>query len=761
VTEEQWKRIRDIVDPALDLPTAERATFLDHSCADDPELRKEVESLLAMEDPAKDFIETPVVVWDVEEKKTDDLPRAQRDRIGRYKIVREIGRGGMARVYEALRDDDLKMRVAIKVVKPRLLDREEVDWRFRHERRVLAGLDHPNIAKLFDGGTTEDGIPYFVMEYVEGERLTEYCRSRKLSTQERVVLFRKICSAVQYAHRKLVIHRDIKPGNIMVTPGGEPKLLDFGIAKLVDPEFGSSGGTTLPVTMPGIQPMTPGYASPEQFSGETVTTASDVYSLGVMLYELLTGHNPHRISEPVYEQFRRAAVEETPTKPSEIVGRSEVVWTSNETTVELTPEQVSQSRENSLQDLRRCLVGDLDCIVLKALRKEPEARFSSVAEFAEDLHRYLIGLPVTARRGTFSYLAGKFIKRNRASISLAVATILLLTLLGLTTYSWKVRAERAFEKKIEIIAGLFVESEGQAGVAEEEIEKMRSNIRDLRSVTERLSSIAYALAEDEGNYQVAEKMFRKVLEWETEEFGENHASPDSRRLNLAAILEKQGKYEDAEEMYLKSLYFRECHFGKESEKVFTVLNNFGALYQNTGRLEEAEALFVRGRNIGDKIYDSDHPNRAAIRNNLAFLLQAQNKYGEAEQMYLEVLGMVRRMKSNGGEQEVKKLREARVLRNLATVLVLQSRTEEAEAKAKEAFEVFYDLLVDWRIADVESVLGSSLMSLGRFDEAGDLLSRSHQVLQDRLGENARQTLEARDRLEAWHQVTEADLSVPQ
>src|SRR6185436_4327410 len=418
---DRWERIKLVFSEAAEQPAADRAAFVRSRCHGDESLAVEVEVLLGAHDQAGSFIETPPY------DETKMLSGRARDnmigrRVGAYVLVSEIGRGGMGSVYLASRaDEQFRKRVAIKLVNSGL-DHESIIRRFLNEQQILASLDHPNIARLLDGGTTDDGLPYFVMEYVEGMPIRDYCDSRRLTTVERVKLFGSVCSAVHYAHQNLIVHRDIKPSNILITGDGTVKLLDFGIAKLIGAS--SSFGET---TLASARVMTPEYASPEQARGETFTTSSDVYSLGVLLYELLSGHRPYRIVTTSPLEIIQAICEQEPDRPSTAVGRTETTNTSGGM-AEVTPETVSKARDSQPDRLRRQLEGDLDNIVLKAMRKEPQRRYSSVEQFSEDLRRYLDGLPVIARRDTFSYRAGKFIRRNKFGVTAAAVIFLLLAL---------------------------------------------------------------------------------------------------------------------------------------------------------------------------------------------------------------------------------------------------------------------------------------------------------------------------------------------
>ncbi|MBL8189697.1 MAG: serine/threonine protein kinase, partial [Acidobacteria bacterium] len=397
---ERWRRIDELFRTLADRPPAEREALLTRVCGQDEDLRREVLELLAHE-PPEAFLSDPIkyAALAVTDEPADELLGR---RIGPYRLTRLIGRGGMGTVYQAVRDDDqFQQQVALKLIK-RGMDTDFVRERFLRERQILASLDHPHIARLFDGGTTPDGLPYFVMELVEGSPITKYCHDRRLPLDAKLRLFRDVCSAVQHAHQKLVVHRDLKPSNILVTTDGTPKLLDFGIAKLLSPDPGEA----VTRTETAVRLMTPDYASPEQVRGGTITTATDVYSLGIVLYELLAGIKPFEFNTYEPLEIERAICETEAQRPSELAIR----------------------QTHAPTKLARMLSGDLDNIVLMALRKEPERRYQSVEQFSEDIRRYLTGLPILARPDTFVYRAGKFVRRHQVAV--LAAFLVMLSLLG-------------------------------------------------------------------------------------------------------------------------------------------------------------------------------------------------------------------------------------------------------------------------------------------------------------------------------------------
>lgn len=425
---ESWKKVKEAFAAAIELSGDERQKFID--ALDNAEIREKVRQMIAADETNEDSIDDPVInlstLWSNE--KHENLIGAK---LGNYKILRDIGRGGMGIVFEVIHEtEDVIQNVALKILKSGI-DSEILLRSFHNERKILASLEHQHIVRLLDAGMTADGLPFYTMELVEGKPLDTYATEKNLNLEERLKLFQQICSAIIYAHGKLVVHRDLKPSNILVTTDGNVKLLDFGIAKIISLEAKDVEGTA---TRFGI--MTPHYASPEQIRGETVTVASDVYSLGIILYELLTGVLPHNFTTKNPLEIAKIITEIEPQKPSEVVSFD----------AKAGKKSFSTTRNPQLK-------GDLDTIILKALKKIPSRRYSSVEQFSNDISRYLKGLPITARPDTFCYRAEKFIKRNSLSVG-AVVFMITALLIGSSVAIWqaihaerqRVLAERRFDE---------------------------------------------------------------------------------------------------------------------------------------------------------------------------------------------------------------------------------------------------------------------------------------------------------------------------
>lgn len=451
----RWQQVKELFYTALDRGTVERAGLLSRWRMSSPTVAREVESLLNQHETDETFLNgdaledmgdtAPTLIRDPASSPLDDFVVEGRA-VGPYRLSCEIGRGGMGAVYKAVRESDYEQQVAVKLVRPGLVH-PSVMRRFLDERQILAQLNHPNIARLLDGGTTDDGDPYLVMEYIEGAPIDKYCKEHRLDVDARLSLLETVCHAVDYAHQSLVVHRDLKPSNILVDGNGVPKLLDFGIAKLLKADL--TPATSLTRTH-ALGPMTPEYASPEQFYGEKISTASDVYSLGVIAYLLLSGHPPYRLAGRTPEQQRRMVCEIAPERPSAAVLQQPEMLQQPDTHYPEPPKR-----------LRRTLLGDLDNIVLKSLRKDPRRRYRTARELADELQRYRSGQPVEARGESWLYVGRKWARRHRG---------------------WLVAGALMF---LSLVSGL-VATERQARMARQERQLAEERYADLGELTDAL-----------------------------------------------------------------------------------------------------------------------------------------------------------------------------------------------------------------------------------------------------------------------------------
>jgi serine/threonine protein kinase len=599
VKAETWQRLKPLFHAALDMGPAEREAFLAGACADEA-LRRQVEELLASHEEPGDFLDSPALVG------AADVGGREGRLIGPYQIVREIGHGGMGSVFLAVRaDDQYRKQVAIKLIR-RGMDTDLIIRRFTMERQILANFEHPNIARLLEGGSTEDGLPYFVMEYIEGRPLTEYCEARQCTNTERLKLFRQVCNALQYAHQNLVVHRDIKPSNILVTPEGVPKLLDFGIAKLLSPGWAEASEATASV----VRLMTPEYASPEQLRGLPINTGSDVYSLGVVLYELLTGRHPYRLHSRRPEEVADVVLREEPEKPSSAGGgQGADDWNITDPARRTTDgEPTGRTNRRPAIPNPKLLRGDLDNIVLKALRKEPERRYASVQEFSEDIRRHLEGLPVTASPDTFAYRARKFVRRHKAG-ALAAAAVVITLLTATAITAWQARVARAERAKAE------------------------QRFNDVRKLA---NSVVFELHDSiqdlPGSTPSRELLVSRALEYLDKLAGEAGREP-SLQLELAAAYDKIGDIQggfgtsnlgqrrQAGESYRKALAIREAlasapngvDFRRQLATSYTKLGDISWIEVDmNGALE----FYEKGLAINQKLA-AEAPNDVQIRSELA------------------------------------------------------------------------------------------------------------------------------------------------
>jgi serine/threonine-protein kinase len=681
------ERLARVFGEALDLPPGERRAFLDAACEGAPELRAETESLLISYEQAGDFMDGLDARCGAALLDGAAAPGADGRRAGPYRLLRELGRGGMGVVYLAERvEGGFEQRAAIKLLK-RGMDSEAILRRFLRERQILASLEHPSVARLLDGGVTEEGQPYFAMEYVDGRPLIEYCRARGLGVEARLRLFEEACRAVQHAHGKLVVHRDLKPSNMLVTAEGRLKLLDFGIAKLLD-DHDDAGGTAL--TQEGTRLLTPDYAAPEQVRGEPVTTATDVYALGVVLYELLTERLPHAGAPRTYEEIARAVCETDPRPPS-----------------------AATSAEPRLS---RRLKGDLDTVVLKALGKEPSRRYASAEALAEDVRRYLDGFPVQARRDTIGYVATKFVRRHRVGVG-AAAVALASLVLGLVGTAWQARVaarerdraraetERA-EKVKEFLIGLFKasdpkEAKGETVTARELLDRGADRIeKDLDghpALQAELFEIVGGISQELGRDDRARRLAERALDRARQAYGPEHAQVARALETLGWITYRLGDYATSEDVYRQSLAMRRRLFPATSTEVADSLDSLGMFLTARARLDEAEplhreALAIRRRLVGD-----EHTDTAFSIATLASVLYARGDYKAAAEMHREALAI--RRKAHGDVHPY----VATSLLSLGAALVQLGDLPAAEAAYRECLGTRRRLYGDEHPLVVESL----------------------------------------------------------
>ena len=625
---EQAERLAELVEHAFELEVAERAAFLAQACGDNAELRAEVEALLGEHERAAKLMNAPAAEFGAKLLQQDDDAGELRpgEMLGDYRIVSLLGEGGMGEVYLA-DDTHFGRQVAIKLIKQGFGTKEFVRH-FRQEERILAALNHPNIARLYGGAVTKNGLPYFVMEYVEGDRLDLYCDKNELSINERIALFRKVCAAVTYAHQRLVIHRDLKPANIRVTAEGEPKLLDFGIAKLLDPARSPSSE----VTMTFANAMTPEYASPEQVRGETMTTSSDIYSLGVVLYKLLTGQSPYRTKTNRPDEITRAITDQAPERPSTALAKSGA--------------EDSKTKIQNPKSLR----GDLDNIILMAMRKEPSRRYESAAQFSADIQRHLERRPVVARKDTFAYRTSKFIKRHPFRV--ATAALILLSLVGgMMTTAWQAQAARHEKVKAEEVKNALVrmlnystpianspQSTGQKTVKEildEAANRLENGeFADQPEIKVELEQIIASCYDGEGNSALARKWTQEYLDLHRKLYGENDVKTLLASETRAYWLFDHGNLTESEKNYRQILPLMRSEKRKgniKAEVLVGALNAFGYLRRTQGDSKEAELSFRESLALRSELSKESLYVIGPTRSTLASTLADQGKFEEALQ----------------------------------------------------------------------------------------------------------------------------------
>ena len=727
---ERWQQIDRLFAQALERPPDERTAFLRHACGDDPALYHEITALLESADAAELALGESVTQFAAPllAGLEADLGAAEAPaRLGPYRLIGEVGRGGMGTVHLAERaDGQFEQQVALKLVK-RGMDTDEILRRFRHERQILASLQHPNIARLYDGGASDDGRPYLVMEYVEGIPIDRYCDAHILSVDRRLRLFEAVCEAVHYAHQNLVVHRDLKPSNILVTEDGKVKLLDFGIAKLLSEEADR-------LTQTGVRVMTPEYAAPEQAHGAPVTTAADVYALGVVLYELLTGHRPTPTAETGPERPSTAV-----TKPSEHRRR-------NGTTETVTPEAVGATRAATPAQLQRRLRGDLDTILLKALHQEPGRRYASTEAFLDDIKRHLAGLPVAAQPDTAGYRFRKFLRRRRFGVATATAFVLLLAAF-VGVYTLRVTQERNValqerDKAAEVASFLENLFSASDPFMEERIDTMQVRTFLQRGATQVQDSlIDQPLVQAQmltvigrvygriGLDAEAIPVLQQALEARRTLLDAPHPDIAESLTELGDVLYNQGRYDESEAAFQDALTMRQALHGTRHAAVAEAMNNHALALHALGKLDEAEALFREALALQRDLFGTEHIGVATTLSTLASLLEDRGVYDESETNHRASLAM-RRALFDSNHPSV-----AVGLNNLAIFLRNQRRYDEAEPLLREAIAInraTLDAEHPHLVADL-NILASVLRSQGDYETADSIFRDVLALRRKRLG----------------------------
>jgi serine/threonine-protein kinase len=704
---EQWREIDRLFAAALDLPPDRRAPWLDAACEGRPELRRQVQRLLAADARESPFLDRPPGEI-LASALTGEL--AAGERLGPYRLLRPLGRGGMGTVYLAAGDDAQDERlVAVKILHSGL-ESTLLRRRFLAERQILARLDHPGLARLYTVGSTEDGRPYLVMERIDGEPVDVYCDRHRLTIDRRLELFRLICAAVEHAHQHLLVHRDLKPANILVTAEGAPKLLDFGIAKQLaaTPETDSR-------TRTGLRVMTPSYASPEQVKGEAVTTVSDVYSLGVLLYELLCGRSPYPLPEdaPLYE-IERFICEGEPEKPSGALLRAGGPPAGT----------LAALRGTSPAGLRRRLAGDLDNIVLKALRKDPAQRYESVSRLSLDLERHLQSLPVSARPDTWGYRARTFLRRYRTAA--AVAAVVLLLAAGLVA-SLLIQSRRIVRERdktrqtLSFLVDTFKEADphhlrGERLTAREILDQGADRVsRELADQPDVQSAVMDAIGEVSlglGRNDQAAPMLEKALALRRRALGPGSLDVAQSLRHLAELRMEQSDYAGAERLLRQALDIERRRLGESSAEVAGTLNQLGQAIARRGDFRSAEPLHRQALAIARRAEGPRGPTVAESLLHLARRRDESGDYPAAEALYQQGLALEKQLL---GEQSPV---YARYQADYVYVLGNQGKFKQAEAVLRRSLAVQRQALGDGHPAVAQLLNDLAVTRQGQGDLQG-------------------------------------------
>lgn len=733
--EARWQQVESLFLEAISRPVDERAASLTAACAGDAVLSAEVTGMLAAhEEVADDYLErldagrAAALLQETDGNLVES--------IGPYRLIEELGRGGMGKVYLAERaDGQFEQQVALKLVK-RGMDSDAVLRRFLAERQILARLQHPHIACLLDGGLHHDGRPYFAMERIEGRPITQYCDKNRLSVGERLTLFADVCRAVQYAHGNLVVHRDLKPSNILVTEQGQVKLLDFGIARVLDAASDVENHT---LTEAGFRVITPEYAAPEQVRSGTITTATDVYALGVILYELLTGRRPYRLEGRGPDEVARIICDTEPERPSTAVGRIRA-------TADSAASAISQARRTSLALLRRRLAGDLDTVVLKAMRKEPEQRYASTEAFVGDIKRYLDRLPVAARKGTWSYRAKRFVQRHGRGVAGATSFVLLLAaFVGVYMHgvAQESRAAQREAARAHLMAGVMQElleaGDPYAWGAQRRDslllvlgrEKVTTDLAGEPDLQVDLLTTLGRVYRRRGQYDEARVLLEQARAIARATYAAPHPSIITALKELGFYYSDTGGYEQAGLFHAEALTMQRQLFGDGHPEAIRGMNVLAQLEWLKGNHIEAERTLRQIVELGRETHGTTDPAYLSSLWKLARVRYIRGKFAEAEQHFLEILAR-RRERFGEPHRDV-----ALAMQWLGLVLTDKGDFAASDAYLRQALAMQRDVLSDEHQDIAVSLFGLGLLAMeqGRYPEAVAWLEESIAMTRQVLGEN--------------------------
>ncbi len=721
---DRWRQVNDVFGAALELPVEKREAFVAKQIGDDVELHRYVLDLLSC-DSSIDATVEGIIGGAIETTFSRGRSTAAAEegaRIGKYRVERMLGQGGMGTVYLARRNDELfDQKVAIKLGRQRLVD-PLTKARLEAERQILAHLNNPNIAKLLDGGTTTDGVPYLVMEYVDGVRLDTYCDVNRLSVDERLTMFEKICAAVHYAHQNLVVHRDIKPSNILVQSDGTPKLLDFGIAKLIDEE----GIAAIGLTRDGASVMTPENAAPEQIFNDPISTATDTYALGLLLYRLLTGSPPFYLEDVSPAEFAKKVCYQTPKKPSDVVlDRSYAMQFARARKSTNILDEIAYDRRTTAHSLAKSLRGDLDTIVLTALRKDPANRYESAQSMGTDIRLHKNSLPISVRPPSWRYHATKFVGRHSIGVAMSAVGVALLTAFTVALFfqNERIAAERDHALEVsQFLEDIFnapdpANARGLDITAKEILAsgamRIRSELHDRPEVQSELMETIGRVYLNLGEYAPSIEMLERSLELREASMGADHPDVARGKNELAEALIRKAEYQRARALLEESLAVHRKAKGHSSKEVAENLYNLAELHLAMGELDSAQSF----ANESIDIYAPDSASYgielAEAKNTLARILQIRGNLDETEALLRESIEIV---ESTAGSDHPLM---AYYLQNLGVLLRSKGDLDAAEKTLNQAIDATRRILGENHdlVATTLSIQGGIYHAKGNYDEA--------------------------------------------